>query len=386
MSQTHQHIAIFGCGQLAQMTAKAGIPFGHRFSFIADESEDSRCVNGLGQVISFRKGMSAGALFDLLDRPDIITVEKEMVDTALLDELQQLTQVSPTGNAIYISQNRVREKMFLRQLGIPTADFDIITSVSQLNALPEKFDYPIYIKAAESGYDGYNQWRIKTADDLSKPELISAIENKVELIAEKHVDYSREVSVIAARNLNGDISAYPMMENRHEDGVLIATIAPAPNPTLAESAVAMIKTLLVKLDYVGVLTVECFETPLGIVVNELAPRVHNSGHWTIEGAVTSQFENHCRAISGMPLGSTLLSSDLNPDQGVAGLVNMLGHHGDKQVIDTMASSIFYHAYGKEERPRRKLGHVTVCADSLVGLKKSLNDIMQNLYGDIYKPL
>lgn len=397
MTQAQQHIAIFGCGQLAQMTAKAGIPLGHRFSFIADEGEDSRCVDELGAVVTFRKGMSAQDLFELLKKPDVITVEKEMVDTVLLGELTQLAQVSPGAKPIYIAQNRVREKTFLRDclrdLGISTADFEMIASLEQLNTLPERLGYPIYIKAAESGYDGYNQWRIKTADDLLQPELISAIENKVELIAEKHVNYSREVSMIAARNLAGDIAAYPMMENRHEDGVLIATIAPAPQPTLADSALSAIKTLLVELDYVGVLTVECFETEQGIVVNELAPRVHNSGHWTIEGAATSQFENHCRAITGMVLGST----DVLPNEGsasnkerAAGLVNMLGHHGDKKSIDarvsTTAATAFYHAYGKEERPRRKLGHVTVCANTLGELKHSLNDVMQALYDDRYPPI
>lgn len=396
-SQQSKHIAIFGCGQLAQMTAQAGIPLGHRFSFVADEGEDSRCVDDLGTVVVFRKGMSAQDLFMLLKEPDVITVEKEMVDTVLLDELKHLTQVSPGAKPIYISQNRVREKTFLRDclrgLGISTADFEIITSSEQLSTLPERLGYPIYIKAAESGYDGYNQWRIKVADDLLQPELISAIENKVELIAEKHVHYSREVSVIAARNIAGDIAVYPMMENRHEDGVLIATIAPAPQASLADSALNMIKTLLVELDYVGVLTVECFETEQGIVVNELAPRVHNSGHWTIEGAASSQFENHCRAITDMVLGST----DVSPNEGsdgdkesVVGLVNMLGHHGDKKAIDALASTtaatIFYHAYGKEERPRRKLGHVTVHANTLGELKHSLNDVMQALYNDRYPPI
>lgn len=380
MTQTAKHIAVFGCGQLAQMTAKAGIPLGHRFSFIADEGEDSRCVDKLGEVVICDKSMSAQELFEQLGQPDIITVEKEMVDTVLLEQLQALTQVSPGANGIYIAQNRIREKNFLRDLNIPTADFEIISSLEQLQTLPERLGFPIYIKAAESGYDGYNQWRIKSAADLSQPELLAAIQNNIELIAEKHVNYSREVSVIAARSVSGEIAAYPMMENRHEDGVLIATLAPAPEPKLAASALAMIKTLLVELDYVGILTVECFETEQGIVVNELAPRVHNSGHWTIEGAAASQFENHCRAISDMPLGNTDVI-------GVAGLVNMLGHHGDQQALLAETSAkLFYHAYGKEERPRRKLGHVTINAESLEQLKHSLNAVMKNLYSDRYRPL
>lgn len=380
MTQSNQHIAIFGCGQLAQMTAKAGIPLGHCFSFIADEGEDSRCVDGLGEVVIFLKGMSAQALFDLLGKPNVVTVEKEMVDTVLLDELAQLTYVAPASSAIYISQNRIREKTFLRDLGIATADFEVIASIEQLHTLPDRLPYPIYIKAAESGYDGYHQWRINSDVDLSQPELLGAIKNNVQLIAEKHVNYSREVSVIAARNPSGDIVCYPMMENRHEDGVLIATIAPAPEATFEDSALSMIKTLLVKLDYVGILTVECFETEQGIVVNELAPRVHNSGHWTIEGATTSQFENHCRAITNMSLGSTEVKI-------FSGLVNMLGKHGDQETLQAEnGSTWFYHAYGKEERPRRKLGHVTVCAETILLLKQSLNDAMKTLYQDRYKPL
>jgi 5-(carboxyamino)imidazole ribonucleotide synthase len=380
MAQFSQHIAIFGCGQLAQMTAKAGISLGHRFSFIAEEGEDSRCVDELGEVATYRKGMAAQVLFDLLGKPNAITVEKEMVDTALLDELKQLTRVAPAANAIYISQNRIREKTFLQNLGIPTANFEIIESIEHLQTLPDRLGYPIYIKAAESGYDGYHQWRIKSDADLSQTELIAAIDNNVQLIAEKHVNYSREVSVIAARNVSGDVALYPMMENRHEEGVLIATIAPAPEPKLAESALGMIKTLLIELSYVGILTVECFETEQGIVVNELAPRVHNSGHWTIEGAATSQFENHCRAITNMSLGSTEVKN-------FSGLVNMLGHHGSQDQLKAVNSSTrFYHAYGKEERPRRKLGHVTVCADTITSLKQSLNDVMKTLYKDRYKPL
>lgn len=376
----NKHIAIFGCGQLAQMTAQAGIALGLQFSFVADDGEDTRCVDQLGQVVVYQPNMSAEALFDLLGKPAVITVEKEMVDTALLGQLQALTRVAPTEQAIYLAQNRVREKNFLRGLGIPTAEFEVIQSQEQLKALPEKMGYPIYIKAAESGYDGYNQWRIKTAGDLEQPALLAAIEGKVELIAEKHVDYSREVSVIAARDAQNNMAIYPVMENRHEDGVLIATMAPAPDAEAVNTAKQMIEKIMLELDYVGVLTMECFDTAQGIVVNELAPRVHNSGHWTIEGAASSQFENHCRAIADLPLGSTEMN-------GVAGIVNMLGKHGDESALTAdEKNSIYYHAYGKEERPRRKLGHVTVCSSDIDSLKVSLNRIMDALYSQAYPPL
>ncbi len=372
------HIAIFGCGQLAQMTAKAGIKLGLKFSFIADEGEDTRCVDDLGDIVPYTAGMSAEALFSALHKPDIITVEKEMVDAELLKSLKAFSTVYPCGDAIRIAQNRIREKNYLRDNGIPTADFEIIHSREQLSALTEKFGFPIYIKAAESGYDGYNQWRIKALNDLDQAELIAAIDNGVSLIAEKHVAYSREVSVIAARNAKGEVALYPVMENRHEEGVLIATMAPAPSidAGLEKQAYDFMQRLLTAMDYVGVLTMECFETEAGIVVNELAPRVHNSGHWTIEGSATSQFENHCRAISGMELGSTEMDS-------LAGLVNMLGKHGDPEEFSD--NNIFYHAYGKQERARRKLGHVTVRANTLEQLKRSLNKSLHSLYSDHYLP-
>lgn len=374
------HIAIFGCGQLAQMTAQAGIKLGLRFSFIADEGEDCRCVESLGNIVTYTNGMTAEELFKQLKQPDVITVEKEMVDAGLLKQLKQFTTVYPCNEAIRITQNRIREKTYLRDSGIPTADFEILSSQSQLQALLDRFGLPIYIKAAESGYDGYNQWHIKHSDDLQQPSLLEAIDQEgVSLIAEKHVPHQREVSVIAARNQQEDVVIYPLMENRHEDGVLIATIAPAPevNDALQAQAFDGIKRLLTKMDYVGILTMECFETDQGIIANELAPRVHNSGHWTIEGSQTSQFENHCRAIAGMKLGST-------ETIGLSGLVNMLGKHGDPQAYQD--DGVYYHAYGKQERPRRKLGHITVTKNILADLKRRLNEILIALYDDRYKPL
>ena len=369
------HIAIFGGGQLAQMTAQAGIPLGFTFSFVADVGEDTRCVDALGDVVVYGAHMSAQHLFQQLKQPAVITVEKEMVDAELLRELEQFTRVAPNHNGIYLSQNRIREKNFLRHHGIPTAEFEVIESEEQLLSLPDRLGYPIYIKAAESGYDGYNQWRIQTAGDLNAVTF----NEQVPLIAEKHVDYTREISVIAARNVDGDIVYYPLMENRHEEGVLISTIAPAPNTDviLEEGAVAYMETILTSIDYVGVLTIECFDTEQGLVVNELAPRVHNSGHWSIEGAATSQFENHCRAITNTALGDTSV-------EGVVGIVNMLGKHGNRE--DFSSPSMFYHAYGKQERARRKLGHIAVMADDHHGVKALLNDALTTLYGDRYTTL
>jgi len=211
------------------------------------------------------------------------------------------------------------------------------------------------------------------------PALVAAIANNVELIAEQHVNYSREISVIAARSEQDEIVFYPLMENRHEDGVLISTIAPAPLQAegLQSTAYEYMATLLRAMDYVGVLTLECFETDEGIVVNELAPRVHNSGHWSIEGSATSQFENHSRAVGGLKLGSTRASH-------IAGMINMLGKHGDRETIQS--EHVFYHRYGKEERPRRKLGHITLIADDVATLIAKMDDVLVTLYGEQYAPI
>jgi len=373
------HIAIFGCGQLAQMTAQAGLKLGLTFSFIAEPGEDARCVAQLGDVVECPPTMSAEALFEAVNRPQVFTVEKEMVDTQLLEGLQALARVYPSAASVRITQNRIREKNFVREHGIATAEFVEITSTEQLQTVINDFGLPLYIKAAESGYDGYHQWRITDKAAPFPQPLVDAINNNVELIAEKHVDYLREVSVIAARSENDDIVFYPLMDNRHEDGVLISTIAPAPAqvPGLQSTAFEYMATLLRAMDYVGVLTLECFETENGIVVNELAPRVHNSGHWSIEGSQTSQFENHSRAISGQALGSTATN-------GISGMVNMLGQHGDSNAIGK--DQVFYHRYGKEERPRRKLGHVTIKSDELTELVSEMNTVLQTLYGDQYSPL
>ena len=373
------HIAIFGCGQLAQMTARAGLKLGLSFTFIADPGEDARCVEQLGDVVECMPDMSAEDLFEAVNRPQVFTVEKEMVDTQLLEGLQTLARVYPSAASVRITQNRIREKNFVREHGIATAEFVEITSTEQLKTVINDFGLPLYIKAAESGYDGYHQWRITDKAAPFPQALIDAIANNVQLIAEKHVDYSREVSVIAARSENDEIVFYPLMENRHEDGVLISTIAPAPNQVqgLQSTAFEYMATLLRAMDYVGVLTLECFETDNGIVVNELAPRVHNSGHWSIEGSQTSQFANHSRAISGQALGSTM-------SRGVSGMVNMLGKHGDPKAI--IKSQVFYHRYGKEERPRRKLGHVTIKSAELSELVSQMNAVLHTLYADQYPPL
>ncbi|MFT6791293.1 MAG: 5-(carboxyamino)imidazole ribonucleotide synthase [Cellvibrionaceae bacterium] len=378
MTVTDRHIAIFGCGQLAQMTAQAGKALGLQFSFIAEPGEDSRCVDKLGPIITAHPHLTAEALFQALGRPDVFTVEKEMVNTQLLQGLEGLAKVHPSSRAVHITQNRIREKRFLQEQGIATATFEIVTSRRQLQQLPQQLAYPIYIKSAEAGYDGYHQWRIRDESELTQETLLQAVDQGIAMIAEQHVDYLRELSVIGVRDGRGEVVVYPLMENCHQEGVLLSTEAPAfaLNPDIEETAKAAINKLMVALDYVGVLTIELFETARGLVANELAPRVHNSGHWTMEGSRTSQFENHCRAISDLPLG--------RPDMtALAGLVNILGSYDDRSRC--RGEDVFYHLYGKEARPRRKLGHVTVRAQSREALIKKLDRVRSVLYADDRSP-
>lgn len=359
------HIAIIGCGQLAQMLAQAGHHLGLTFAFVAEAGEDTRCVNHLGEVVVLDKSIQVESMYQAMGSPQVITAEKEMVDTQWMQQFESLANIFPRPNAFYTTQHRVREKNFLRDQGIATAEFEIIASEAQLMSLSDRIGFPIYIKAAESGYDGYQQWHIRSPQDLQQASLLSALSRGGAIIAEKHVDFLRELSIIAVRSCSGEIAVYPMMENIHRNGVLIKTIAPAfeSNLSVQDQAMASMKTIMETLDYVGVLTMECFETKEGWVANELAPRVHNSGHWTIEGSSCSQFENHCRAIAGLPLGKTDV-------RAYAGMINMLGTLLDKAQCQSMDG--FFHDYGKSPRHRRKLGHVTFCASTRQGLVERLD--------------
>ena len=345
-------IGIIGSGQLAQMMAQAGIPMSVQFSFLAEEGEDTRCVDPLGNVVIRKGNMNAEQIFSALGRPDVITVEKEHVDVVLLRQLAVLCPVHPNPKALEQFKNRRVEKRFLESLNIPIAPFHEVREKTDLEKALDDLTAPVFLKTEEEGYDGYNQYKIT---ESNRSDVLNSIEFPGHWVAEGFINFDREVSFIAARSRDGDIVYYPAVENLHRNGTLLRSLAPAPNMTdaLREKGQSYAQKILETLDYVGVICVECFVWGEELLVNEIAPRVHNSGHWTTKGALTSQFENHVRAVSGLPCGSTETNK-------VNGMLNLLGVTlSAQQALDAES---FLTLYGKTLRAKRKLGHVTVVAD------------------------
>ncbi|VUD69100.1 N5-carboxyaminoimidazole ribonucleotide synthase [Thalassocella blandensis] len=344
-----QRIAIIGGGQLARMMALDGIPMGISFSFLVEHGEDTRCVNNLGDIVTRSADQSSQALYEALGQPTVITVEKEHVDIPLLRELQSLCPVYPNPDGLEKFKNRLSEKRFLQSLEIPLAAFQEVTSREELEQAINTLAKPIFLKSQEQGYDGYNQYKIT---DDNAADVLSSIEFPSQWVAESFVDFQREVSFIAVRSTSNKVRIYPAVENYHHNGTLLTSLAPAPelSDDQIERAKSYLKKIVKAVDYVGVICMECFVCGDDILVNEIAPRVHNSGHWTSKGALTSQFENHVRAVSDLPLGST-------EALGISGMLNLLGVTlSAEQACDAHS---FLTLYGKTTRPRRKLGHVTV---------------------------
>jgi 5-(carboxyamino)imidazole ribonucleotide synthase len=332
------------------MLALAGYPLGLSFEFY-DRSTDTPG----GQV-----GPIVAGEFDDLDklralaaRADVVTFDWENVPVESLRALKGLAPVYPQPAALAIAQDRLLEKTLFRDLGIPTPAFAPVDLRVDLEAAVERIGAPGILKTRRLGYDGKGQARIRTRRDLDRAFHTLA---GSALIYEGFVRFEREVSLIAARSRSGEIVFYPLAENTHQEGILAETRAPFNDRSLQRLAERYMRRVLEHFRYVGVLAIEFFVADGALIANEMAPRVHNSGHWTIEGAVTSQFENHLRAILGLPLGRT-------EAVGHAAMVNFVGHLPNrKQVLAVPGAHL--HDYGKREaRPGRKLGHGTVVAAS-----------------------
>lgn len=341
-------IGVLGAGQLGRMLALAGYPLAKTFVFYDLSGSPSA---GLGEVIIDRDG---NYLDDFLSRVDRVTYEFEHLPVDVAERIAAVKPIYPSPRALQICQNREAEKVLFSQLGIPTPEWRMADSEEALREAAEALGCPVVAKSNTEGYDGKGQAVLRTPEAAA--EAWKAIGHQ-RLMVEKFVEFQREVSVIAVRAEDGEVALYPIAENTHHEGILRYSIAPAPDlkPTVNDEAERYIRALLNELEYVGVLTLELFETSEGLVANEMAPRVHNSGHWTIEGAATSQFENHIRAVSGHALG------DMSP-HGVSCMINIIGEHGDiERILELPYAHV--HLYNKGERPGRKLGHVTVLADS-----------------------
>jgi 5-(carboxyamino)imidazole ribonucleotide synthase len=296
------------------------------------------------------------------DGLDAITYEFENVPVASTQLLAARAPVYPPPVALEVAQDRLHEKQFFARLGIPTPAFAPIATRADLDAALKRIGLPAVLKTRRMGYDGKGQVVLHAPDDVARGWAALAGQP---LILEAFVPFERELSIIVVRGRQGNLVCYPLIDNQHQNGMLYRSLAPAPqaSPALQREAEALGGAVAEHLGYVGVLTVELFEHEGRLLANEMAPRVHNSGHWTIEGAVCSQFENHLRALLGLPLGSTAA-------RGTSAMLNLIGSAPDPAALLGIEGA-HLHLYGKMPRPGRKLGHVTVVADDYVELERKV---------------
>ena len=344
-------VGILGGGQLARMLALAGHPLGLQFSFL-DPAEDAAAQPVATQI---RAAFDDPAGLDELARgADVVTYEFENVPASSVRRIADRVAVRPAAEALAAAQDRLDEKRLFRELRIPTADFEAIDSAETLRAAMRARGARAVAKTRTHGYDGKGQVVI---DDPADAEGAWAALGRASIV-EEHVAFDRELSVIGVRSRDGETRFYPIAENVHRGGILRTSIS-RPGDPMEAAAHDYARRILERLGYVGVLALELFQRGDTLLANEFAPRVHNSGHWTIEGAETSQFENHLRAVAGLALGSTA-------PVGFTGMVNCIGSLPDAASVLGIEGA-HLHAYGKAARPGRKVGHVTVRASTSAAL-------------------
>ncbi|MEL6169099.1 MAG: 5-(carboxyamino)imidazole ribonucleotide synthase [Pseudomonadota bacterium] len=339
-------IGILGGGQLGRMLAIAAARLGfHAHIYDPDPAAPAAEVALCHTAHAYDDG---DALRAFAEAVDVVTYEFENIPTAALDLIEARRPIHPGRSALATSQDRLTEKLFLTGLGLSTAPFAPVDGPDTLAAAIQTVGAPAILKTRRMGYDGKGQVRLDTADDV---EAGLAALRGTPAILEGRVTFDREISVIAARGLDGQIAAYDPGANVHHDGILRTTTVPAPiSEARATDAIAIATRILTALDYVGVIGVELFDTASGFVVNEFAPRVHNSGHWTEAGCAIDQFEQHIRAISGWPLGDGTRHTDVTME-------NLIGADMDR-IPELARSGARLHLYGKSKiRPGRKMGHV-----------------------------
>lgn len=342
-------IGILGGGQLARMLALAGIPLGYRFIFY-DPTPDC-CAATLGEHVEASYD-DKEQLLAFARAVDVVTYEFENVPLEAAQYIAEHCDVHPKPEALKASQDRLREKTLFRRLSIPTPEFFDITSSKDLYEAAAKLGFPFVIKTRRGGYDGKGQYVAREVSELDG--IWSDLAGRA-AIAEEFMSFSREVSMVVARNGNGDVKYYDIAENTHREGILRLTLN-RPDDPAAKQAQQYVHDLMRELDYRGVLALELFQIEDKLVANEFAPRVHNSGHWTIEGALTSQFENHIRAILNLPLGDTA-------HRMRCAMINFIGQLPDIDKI-LHVNDTHFHSYDKAPKPGRKIGHLTVRANDL----------------------
>lgn len=360
-------VGIIGGGQLGLMLGEAGRKIGVDCVFLDPASDPP--ARRVGPVIRCAFEDPEG-LRELAARVDRVTYEFENLTVDAIDALATRVPVCPPTAALRYGQDRLDEKNLFQKLDIPTPEFRAVETRKDLEAAVDTLGLPLIVKTRRLGYDGKGHFRLRSAEEAGA--AMQAI-GDVPLIAEQLIDFDCEVSVFGARDRNGDIALYPLTENLHRQGILRISLAPAGVPEIDATAAGYLQRLLGHLDYVGVLALELFVVNGRLLANEFAPRVHNSGHWTIEGAVTSQFENHLRAILGMPLGKTSA-------KGYAAMVNLIGElPRDRRAVGDAGYRL--HDYGKLARPDRKLGHITLVANSAESRDRQLQRLQRMLACD-----
>lgn len=349
------------------MLALSGYPLGLRFQAF-DPSSDA--VAGHIAPLLSSEADNEEVLGELAERVDVVTYEWENVPVTSVRFLEERRQVFPSSRVLEVASDRWKEKSFLRDLGISCPRFWLVTSQEELEKATSESSFPCVLKTCRFGYDGKGQMVLREDRDVVRAwdELGGS-----DLILEAFVPFDRELSIIATRGQDGDIRYYPLVENHHREGILRLSLAPAPHLTdeLQQRGETFARRIMEELEYVGTMALELFQVGGELLANEIAPRVHNSGHWTIEGSATSQFENHIRAVARLPLGSTQMRTPY------AAMVNLIGELPKlAEVLEVEGAHAHY--YGKSVKPNRKVGHITVVAESEIKLQERVQAVQKLL--------
>jgi 5-(carboxyamino)imidazole ribonucleotide synthase len=359
-------VGVLGGGQLGRMLALAGYQLGVEFRFFDPSS--GAPVGQIGELISADYSDHA-ALERFLDGLDVVTYEFESIPLSTVRFVAERVTVFPPVAALEIAQDRLLEKNLFLELGIPTPPFALVDSLDDLRGATTRIGLPAVLKTRRMGYDGKGQVVIRDATSVDRAWKQLAGSS---LLIEKYVAFQHEMSVIGVRDPHGCEVFYPPVENLHREGMLRRSVAPAPDATPETAALAIdyCRRLMDRLEYVGVLALELFSVDGTLLANEMAPRVHNSGHWTIEGAATSQFENHLRAILSLPLGPTTA-------RGTSVMLNIIGHIPPVQSVLAVEGA-HLHLYGKSPTEKRKVGHVTLVSQGVEGSEQRLRELSEAL--------